>query len=274
MKTILAAADFSTFSWNSIEYAADLANATGSELTLFNAYLIPATFSDIQVLMPTQKELEEYSLIGLRKYQKKIKTRHPKLKVSCVAYPGEVVTEMLAYADGIKPDVIVMGLHGDNFFAEKLIGTNTTAVIKYAKFPVLSVGNKVKFKPIKKSVFACDYQADYSEGTLHHLKRFVKSVASKLHIFNVVEVYEPADYDKEGITDLKFDMLFKGLDISYEQSMATDVIEGVNDFVKENQIDLVIMVPGKHSGMEQLFHTSNTRRMVFHSNVPVLTLPV
>jgi hypothetical protein len=62
------------------------------------------------------------------------------------------------------------------------------------------------------------------------------------------------------------------LNPSYHFSHDENFIEGVNHFVDEQQIDLVITVPKEHHFFAQLFSSSHTKKLAFHSNVPILVL--
>jgi nucleotide-binding universal stress UspA family protein len=47
----------------------------------------------------------------------------------------------------------------------------------------------------------------------------------------------------------------------------------LNQMAVDNHIDLLFTFPQKHSFFNLLFRTSHTRKLVFHSKVPVLALP-
>ena len=62
---------------------------------------------------------------------------------------------------------------------------------------------------------------------------------------------------------------------SYHISEALENFEeSIENYIKEHHIDLLTMVPRKHNIFDRLFGESSwTRRMVFHSNTPLLILP-
>jgi nucleotide-binding universal stress UspA family protein len=49
-------------------------------------------------------------------------------------------------------------------------------------------------------------------------------------------------------------------------------VNGINQFVDEQQVDLVITVPKEHNFFAQLFSSSHTKKLAFHSHVPILVL--
>jgi len=50
------------------------------------------------------------------------------------------------------------------------------------------------------------------------------------------------------------------------------VQEAINDFIDHNDMDLLIMLPKKHSFFESLFRRSQTKEMLYHSHIPILAL--
>ena len=59
----------------------------------------------------------------------------------------------------------------------------------------------------------------------------------------------------------------------YYFSENEDLITGINDFVKERKADMIVTIPHRHSLLERLFHESNSKKIAFHTAIPLLTLP-
>lgn len=55
---------------------------------------------------------------------------------------GRPADEIVAYADGLGADMIVMATHGHSGLAHILIGSTTENVVRHAKTPVLSIKAK------------------------------------------------------------------------------------------------------------------------------------
>ena len=51
------------------------------------------------------------------------------------------------------------------------------------------------------------------------------------------------------------------------------VLDGINSYVETKEIDVIISVPRKHSFLSQLFKTSHTKKLAYHSTVPILAIP-
>ena len=52
---------------------------------------------------------------------------------------GKAITEILAEAERIEPDIIVMGSHGHGALYELLVGSVTDGVLRQARMPVMVV---------------------------------------------------------------------------------------------------------------------------------------
>nr|MDQ6889138.1 universal stress protein [Bacteroidota bacterium] len=53
---------------------------------------------------------------------------------------------------------------------------------------------------------------------------------------------------------------------------AFDFLEGINRFVEAKEIDAIITMPRKHSFLSQLFKTSHTKKLAYHSHVPIIAI--
>ena len=52
-----------------------------------------------------------------------------------------------------------------------------------------------------------------------------------------------------------------------------DVEQAITGFAAQNKTDCIITVPHKHSFFNTLFSADHTKKLAYHSHVPVLTIP-
>ena len=57
-----------------------------------------------------------------------------------------------------------------------------------------------------------------------------------------------------------------------EISESNNHLNGINEFVETKKIDMVVMIPHRYTLFEYIFHTPETKKMAFHSNVPLVAL--
>jgi len=51
-----------------------------------------------------------------------------------------------------------------------------------------------------------------------------------------------------------------------------DVEAGIQSFIKDSDVDWLVVVPHKHSFFESLFHKSHTKALVKQAHIPILAL--
>lgn len=271
MKTLIAACDFSSTARNAINYAAEMAVTLKTKLVLFHVYSIPLmaegampafTLDDLE--KDCHKKLKRIALALHKKYGKK-------LVLETVCRCGFAVDEIKSYAHDIKADMIVMGMQGAGFIAEKINGSVTTAIMSDAGCPVLSVDRKVKFVKPKKIVLATDLKEIKHNDFARILSTMAGVYKSKLMILNVFKPSQPMPTYNEANENLKLDRLMKGLKHKFYYQANNDVVAGINDFIKKEEAHMVVMIARKHSLFQKLFSEPQTKRMAFHTQTPLLT---
>jgi nucleotide-binding universal stress UspA family protein len=274
MKSILVPIDFSSTSENALNYAAELAKRSKAKIVLLHVMHVPVITAEAPVVMPDMNDIAKDCIKQLRKLKRKVQTRYStNLSVDCICQLGFAVDEIIDHASLMKADLIVMGMQGASFVSEKLIGSVTTSVIQRSKVPVLAIDQKVKFRSIRKVVLACDFESIGGGSVLKSLKQLVKMFKSHVYVLNVFREPEPVAATNELVSDLmRFDGSLVDLDHTFHEIQSDDVVDGINQFVEDSKIDLVVMVPRKHSFLNKLFKEPNTVKMAFHSKVPLLAL--
>ena len=51
-----------------------------------------------------------------------------------------------------------------------------------------------------------------------------------------------------------------------------NVSDAINDFISTKHMDMLIMIPKKHSFFESLCHKSKSKEMAYQSHIPILAL--
>lgn len=274
MKTILVPTDFSETSINAIEYAAELANLTKAKIILFHVYHVPFVTNDVSVMMPsTLDEMEGSSLRDLKNIQKSICLKYGhKFKVECKCVCGFAVEEINFFTKENKIDLIVMGMQGAGYLEEQIIGSITTSLISKGSCPVLAIAKKVKFRNIKKIVLACDYLGTNDKLLLEPLKEFARLFKSHISILNVIRELGEVPTLKKAVGGIKLEHLLEDINHTFHYAKNEDVVEGINEFVSEQRMDMVVMIPHLHSLLENIFQEPNTKKMAFHTTIPLLAL--
>lgn len=273
MKTILVPTDFSKSALNALDYAIEIAKCTSAKLILFHAYELPPVASEVPVVL-SANEIEKQVVKDLKKLERYVHLKNPANLVVEYQYKcGFPVEEIRLCSERSKADLIVMGLHGAGFLREKLIGSVSTALVNSSKCPVMIINQNVKFKSIKNIALAFDYTEIKNKASLFPLNVFTKVFNSHIYIFNVVKSQlETVSSISKAVDGMKLAHALENAEHSFHYSENDDIVEGINKFVIEKNIDMVVMIPHKHSPLHNLFNESQTKKMAFHTRVPLLTL--
>jgi len=277
MKTILVPTDFSATATNAARYAVHLAKQLNcSKIILYHAYQVPIMTD--AVMTPVEllgiDEIKETSEKGLQKFRNA-------LEEHAGAGSGielDTISEFAFLTDSIDEvckandiDLVVMGITGGDKMEEVLIGSNTISVAKHTTVPVIIVPSEVEFTPVKEIVLVCDFKKVVETTPVEPVRKLITETNAKLFVLNI-------DHEHKQITEdtpfesLMLDTLLQGLNPEYHFIDNEDFVEGINQFVTDKKVDLIITIPKKHGWFEGLFKRSHTKMLAFHTHVPLVVM--
>jgi nucleotide-binding universal stress UspA family protein len=273
METILVPTDFSETADNALDYAIELAKLTNSKLILLHAYHLPIQASP-DLLYPTisEAELERINKKGLQNLEEKIKVHEPDIKIELLSQYGLAVDVIIEATEKEKIDLIIMGISEAGTFGETIIGSNAVDVIRRSANPVLIVPSKAKYKKPEKIVFATDYLELKNNRPISLLLDFVAIFKAKLFVVNVVGENEEMSAEKEAVI-VKVEKLLEESDHSIHHPVNQNIVEGLNEFISNTAAEIIAMISHKHNVFYSLLNLSSTKKMAFHTKVPLLALP-
>jgi nucleotide-binding universal stress UspA family protein len=268
MKTILVPTDFSLASENAAIYAIGLANHyKNTKVLLLHVYSIPLAESSIMPLQFEELEAEHKAL--LKAFGKRLLKLVRDVEIEYMSCPGFVVDEILRVINEQNAFLVIMGAKTD--IPETTSGNNIISVIKQSKIPVLVVPEKAEFKKPEKIAFACDYTKSLPSNVIDWLKDYAKSFQAKILIFDILKKGEIVSYQK-ALAEVNLENSLNDVDHNISFPSGDNVPEEINAFIKTHKADVLIMVPHNYSFLQGLFHHSNTKEMVFHTPIPLLSI--
>lgn len=272
MKSILVPTDFSTCSINAVHYAADLANHIQAKIVLFHAFHPPVMVSEVPDMLSIT-EMKDLQIENLEKLATEIKAKHGEnLQIETVCESGFAVDEIQIFQEANEIDLIVMGMKNVGQFTEKVIGSLTTTLMYKSFCPILSIPENYSFKPYKNIVLASEFTDNYTSFTYFMLINLLKSFSADLHLLNVAKnIHEMVDASR---LEHKFENTFENLNYTAHYIKKEDVAEGINHFITSRAMDLVVMIPKKHTFWENILQEPQTKKIAFHANIPMMALSV
>ncbi|MEO1436073.1 MAG: universal stress protein [Bacteroidota bacterium] len=276
MKRILFPTDFSNTSANALAYAADLATSLQAELTVLHVYYpnlsgISNTGEYVVVMDQgedtAKKQLDffvEEALHGEGNVLASVQLK----KELIIGFPAE---EISVYAEKVGTDMIVMGTRKEHGLADKFFGSVTTSTLAMAKCPVWVVPAGAIYKGIHNILYASN-QHDNELSGLNQCIALAKNNNAVLHYVHINENLNQG----YRIQDRLFETISRDEEPEIPFIMTTinssSVEGGLENYVEENDIDLLVMISAPKTLLERILFQSNTRKMAFRTKVPLLVL--
>ncbi|MDR0874334.1 MAG: universal stress protein [Prevotellaceae bacterium] len=282
---ILVPIDFSDYAQKACEFGFRLAQVLNAEVMLFHAYYTPVygslTFAEIayeinesdSVKSAVKKiETDIQQLKG--ELEEKIKAgKLPNVPFKYAIAEGVPEEEILTYIKNYRPTAVVMGTRGKDHKDIDLIGSVTAEVIENSPAPVFTIPENAPltdFFTVKNIAYATNFgQKDLID--FEHIIQFLAPFKFKIHfihiqqkedVWNEIRLAGIRDYFQKNYPDLKADYhLIKNED---------DILTGIDNFVKEHKIDIITVNTHKRNIFARLFNPSLSRKMIFHSDTPML----
>ena len=114
---------------------------------------------------------------------------------------------------------------------------------------------------------------------LHHFTQYLNNVIqcaeafdSNIHFVNISSKESDVNQENSEVYQEIMKITNKNPRYVYEQLIGKNVIESVNQYVENNNADLLVAIKHQHYFLETLFHKSITDEISLNSKVPVLIM--
>lgn len=276
MKTILVPIDFSKSSEFACKMAAKIAKKSESTVYLLHIIELPSGMADMG-------SRSNFSIPESMLYLRKIRERIIDFKERFFLEIQEVhhlirfqnpYEGILACAEKIDADLIVMGSKGQSDFEEILIGSNTEKVVRKSTIPVLVVKKDNEHIDFKNVVFASSFKNEDKKDVLRKLLEIAFIFESTIHLLKVTtpsnfeSTYDATQKIKEFVTE--FDLPKHSISIYNDVT----VEKGILNFSREINADLIALSTHGRSGLSHLFSASVTKNLSKSGLKPMLTIRV
>ena len=139
---ILVATDFSESSRAALDAANYLAGKLGASVTLMHAYTLPvyAAGAIDGMFFPTPDDVTRVGAAAQQHLDAEVSARrHAHVPVAALLRYGEPAAEILAVAQDLGVDLIVVGTHSRGLISRALLGSVAQNVVRSASQPVMVV---------------------------------------------------------------------------------------------------------------------------------------
>lgn len=280
MKTILVATDFSVPAENAAHYAIQLAKQIKTNVTLYNAFKVPADAPmAAQVAWPlvNEEDMEQESDSNLTQLVEKLSNNACNLDTFCPeitfeSEKGDVIQVIKEAVKRKKIDLVVMGMAGAGQLVQWALGSNSKTMIDEADFPVLYVPSVATFHGIKRIAFATNLSAD-DLAPLQFLCDLAKSIDAEILVYHITSAESKRFEEVKGMDQDFYDNVVSKLDykkIKYENIWHSDIHEGLRWIRNNEKVDIIAMVHRQHSLVDRLVNGSYVHKLSRFTNMPLL----
>lgn len=288
-KIILIPVDFSDYSMKACEFGFSIAKNLEAEVVLLHIHFTPfysagLPYGDVFNYPSTDNESVRNLLqkvhADLNTLSEKVKEKvstgvFPCVKYSCVLREGIPEEEILRYAQRHTPQMIIMGTRGKNQKDLELIGSVTAEVIERTKFPILAIPEHIPFATFKE-VKEVAFLTNFNQRDLIAFDSLVRSLVNCHFSVSLIHLTEDVNttWNEIKLAGIKeyFHKQYPNLKIRYDVVKNDNLLIGLDQYIKNNKIDLISLASYKRNIFARLFNPSIARKMIFHTETPLLVI--
>jgi nucleotide-binding universal stress UspA family protein len=272
IKRILYPTDFSAMSVLGYQYCLNLARQLNARVDVLHVYRIdlgvPVTDAIAYKMIEGRKENAHLKLgkfVHLQKTKDNDLTEG--LDIHAHASVGLPEDAIVAFSKNNEIDLIVMPTHGEHNIIESLFGSVTTEVAKTSSCPVLIVPEQVTYRKITEIAYATDLSLENISKAAMPLS-LAGLLQANLHY---VHVYSDKKAEIGEVDELLAANTFD-IAVLFHELKGKTVQEGLNLFLKEKNIDLLMAYSPPKNFFERLLRLSTTKHLLEHISCPLLIM--
>jgi len=276
MKKLLCPIDFSEVSLNALEFAVAIGEKENSAMMLLNIF----TRSDFNKILKSENLNEEYEelleiaeskLAAISTEILKESKKNGLQSCEYVLKSGKIVDVLGGLAEKEKYDLIVMGTTGHSAYEKKYLGGKAEKIIEHTHCSVLCIPENSNFHGISNIVYATDYQEE-DKLAIQQLISFADVIDAKLEVLHVShhdDVIDKAIFEEFKAELVRF---VKNKDVLFNRVVFKQVAQGLNDYMKDEKADLLVLLNKKRNFLKSLFHKSLTQHLNKFTDYPLMIL--
>lgn len=273
MQKFLVPTDFSETSKNAANYAAQMAAAIpGAKVILINVSDKFTAGSDGSPLTETKKDRRTILQQALTNMAQEMRNL-ANVEIDFVIEEGSSLVETLdRYVRHQGISMIVMGITGASRLEQLFIGSNTLDMVDAGVCPVMIIPPNAQFRPIKNVLFASDFKDVDTTVPAAPVRAVLDMLKANLHIVNVDSEHYVDITDEYKAQRVKLEKILGGYQPEFYFIRQYDFLDAVSQFTADKNIDVIVTIPKERSFLSGLFKTSHTKKLAYHSHVPIIAI--
>ena len=277
MNNFIVPIDFSEASKNAARYAAHISTlVTDAHLILYNVFDTLEYGSDSSPLNTvddnedaSRKAIVELALGSVRTELSGITNA----RISLVAEENSRFLDTLEkYVRENNIQLIIMGITGTALLGQTFMGSNTLNIVRRGIAPVIIVPPAAHSESAKNVMLLTDFKDIDNTIPIDTVKAVLDLFHPRLHIVNVDHEHYVQVTDEYKAERGKLESKLSAYNPEFYFIRLFDFMDAINQFVADNKIDLILTFPRRHSFLSNVFKTTNTTKLAYHSHVPIVAI--
>mgnify|MGYP002140129917 FL=1 len=201
------------------------------------------------------------------------------LEANYQVYGGTVSAAIIDAASETGADLVVMGTLGNTGFKEKLVGSITASIISKSPVPVMAVPILSEWEVPKNIMMAVNH-FDERPASIDIVFKMAKYFNAKVTVavFTDQDTADAADYleNTRGVISYgqELESMYKDVNVASVRLFGHKFQESIDDYIESGNVDMLVMFTHKRNFIESVFNRSVSSKMSYHTNIPLLTIPV
>ncbi|MDR0536761.1 MAG: universal stress protein [Tannerellaceae bacterium] len=288
-KIILIPVDFSDYSMKACEIGINHARKINAQIVIMHAFhtsdfLSPVLLGDTLAYQMYEgaipiKGLLEKAEADMNSFcaqlDRKMKDGQlPKMKYERLICEGLPEEKIIDFNKKNNPMLIVMGTRGKSQKELDLIGSVTGEIIELGKAPVLAIPENVPFNNLEKAGNIA-FATSFHQRDLIAFDAFVNMTseyAPHIHLFNISTSRDEWNEIRLGGIREYLSKQYPTADISHTVLDDGDLLLAIEKFVRDKHIDIIAVTTHRRNILSRMFNPGITRKMLFHTDTPLLVL--
>lgn len=282
MKTLLLPIDFSAASENAINFAASWSKNYNYDRIILLKSFYTSMYENV-IMAGEFANVDQYYLNTIRLQQKEqldtickhlSRMAGPEIQVNSAVTELPLVRSIIEVIKSENPDMILLGSDNNSQNSnEAFVSANVIQIARISPIRVLIVPAHYAYQPVQKALVPFHFNTVRALDKLNHIHASPQWKDVKLFVVNVDAKPRnliPDDSLTQAETSLHNYLKNFQHEIYYEANKS--VINGILEFKKMNEVQLLIALPGVHSFLYSLTHKSISEALYKKCRIPVMIL--
>ncbi|HVD98952.1 MAG TPA: universal stress protein [Cytophagaceae bacterium] len=274
MKNILVPTDFSDEAKNALKFAVKIAHAIHGKIILLHTISPIFIMTDMGAFSYPDPDEKAYAYSLDEEMKKQVAfVENQNVAVEKIIEKGLLEYDVADLVNKLKIDLVVTGTSGAKGLEAFLFETNSERIFEKVSCPVLIIPAEASYHGIHKIMYATDFQ--YKD--IHELSKVVQLARPfnaqivVTHVDRELDKFIEEDDTQDWFSEIgETNINYKN--IIYKRFFGQNINDTLVNATQKMDVNILCMSKAERGFIKDLFHQSNTRKMAFHTTIPLMLL--